>query len=153
VESGLAKETSGLVVSASQALLFTAYFSGGFARRYGVRTVIATAFAGVAAASIGAGIAGTQSPFVAVALLLAGSLAASAIDGVGGIPYLRAVRPHERQRMTAVYRTFIECSELIPSFIFAFALMWLQIGSVFVILGVWLAVVSAVVWRYLPRTM
>ena len=80
-------------------------------------------------------------------------LAASALDGVGGIPFLRAVRPHERQRMTSVYRTFIDFSELIPSFIFAIALMWFPIGSVFVILGLWLAVAGALSWRYLPRSL
>ena len=72
---------------------------------------------------------------------------------MGGIPFLRAVRPHERQRMMPVYRTFLDLSDLLPSFIFAFTLMWLEIGSVFVILGVWLAIVGALAWRYLPRAM
>ncbi|MBI2719901.1 MAG: MFS transporter [Rhizobiales bacterium] len=153
VESGLGKGVSGLVISASQALLLSAYLSGRIARRHGVRKVVAGSFALAALASVGAGLAGTHAPYVAIALLLAGSLAASALDGVGGIPYLRAVRAHERQQMSAVYRTFIDFSELIPSLVFAFALMWLPIGAVFVILGMGLAVTGAIAWRYLPRSL
>ncbi len=153
VESGLAKNVGGLVISASQALLVTAWLSGYFARRLGVRKVIAAAFFLSAAATADAGLAGTHFPYVAIALLLVASVAAAALDGVGGIPFLRAVRPHERQRMMPVYRTSLDLSDLLPSFIFAFTLMWLEIGSVFVILGVWLAIVGALAWRYLPRAM
>ena len=153
VESGLGKGVSGVVISASQLVLLSAYLSGRVARRYGVRKVIAGAFMLAALAALGAGLAGTHAPYVAIGLLLTGSLAASALDGVGGIPYLRAVRPHERQRMTPVYRTYIDFSELIPSFIFAFALMWLPIGAVFVILAGGLAIVGAISWRYLPRSL
>ena len=104
-------------------------------------------------ASLGAGLAGTASPYVAIGCLLLGSVAASALDGVGGIPFLRAVRHHERQQMAAVYRTYIDCSELIPAFVFAFALLWLPIGMVFVILSLALAVIGWISWRYrLART-
>ncbi|MFT3986683.1 MFS transporter [Aestuariivirga sp.] len=151
VEGGIPKSVTGLVISASQALLFTAYISGWIARRKGLRTVIAGAFVIAALASIAAGLAGTHLPWLAVGLLLVGTVASSAIDGVGAIPFMRAVKPHERQRMTAVYRTFIDFSELIPSFIFAFALMWLPIGATFVILGIWLLICSVISWRYLPR--
>ncbi len=153
VESGLGKGMSGLVISASQALLLAAYWSGSLARRYGVRTVLAGSFCLASVASLGAGIAGTDAPYVAIVLLLVGALAGSALDGVGGIPFLRAVRPHERQRMTAVYRTSIEFSDLIPPFIFAFALLRFEIGVVFVVLGLWLGVMGFVTWRYLPRSL
>ena len=119
----------------------------------GVRVVLALAFAVTALSSLAAGVAGTAAPYAAMALLLIGSLAASAIDGVGGIPFLRAVRHHERQKMAAVYRTYIDCSELIPAFVFAIALLWLPIGAVFVILSGWLAAVGYVAWRYLPKSL
>jgi MFS family permease len=153
VESGLGKGVSGLVISASQALLLVAYWSGSLARRHGVRMVLASSFWLASVGAIGAGLAGTHAPYVAIALLLAAGVAGSALDGVGGIPFLRAVRSHERQRMTAVYRTSIEFSELIPSFIFVFALLWFEIGVVFVILGLWLGVMGFLTWRYLPRSM
>lgn len=153
VESGLDKTTGGLMISASQAVLVAAWLSGRLARQYGVRSVIAGAFAVSCIASLAAGLAGTSAPFVAIGCLLAGSIGASALDGVGGIPFLRAVRHHERQRMTAVYRTYIDFSELIPSFLFAFALLWLPIGAVFVILSVMLGLVGLVSWRFLPRSL
>ena len=153
VESGLDKTTSGLMISASQAVLLAAWLSGHMARAYGVRKVIAWSFGLCCIASFLAGMAGTASPFVAIACLLTGSIGASALDGVGGIPFLRAVRHHERQRMTAVYRTNIDFSELIPSFMFAFALLWLPIGAVFIILSVVVGLIGLVSWRYLPRSM
>lgn len=153
VESGLGKNIGGLMISASQAMLLTAYLSGRVAQRYGVRVVITGAFILACIASIFAGIAGTGAPYLAIAFMLLGSVAASALDGVGGIPFLRAVRHHERQQMTAVYRTYIDLSELIPSFIFAFTLLWFDIGTVFIILGLCLALVGLMSWRFLPRSL
>jgi len=153
VEAGLPKTVGGLMISASQVVLLTAWLSGRFAIRFGVRTVIAAAFVVCAVTSLAAGIAGTAAPYVVIACLLAGSVAASALDGVGGIPFLRAVRHRERPEMAAVYRTYIDCSELIPAFIFAFALLFFPIGIVFVILAVALAVIAWVSWRYLPRSL
>ena len=106
-----------------------------------------------ALASLGAGVAGTGQPYAAITFLLLGSLAASALDGVGGIPFLRSVRHFERQRMTAVYRTFLDFSELIPAFLFSLALMWLPLGSVFVILAIGLLIIGGLSWRFLPRSM
>ncbi|WP_421694953.1 MFS transporter [Aestuariivirga sp.] len=153
VEAGLDKRVGGFMISASQALLFTAWIAGRFAQRYGVRSVLACAFALCAAASLGAGLAGTASPYLAIGFLLLGSVSASAIDGVGGIPFLRAVRHHERQQMAAVYRTYIDCSELIPAFVFAIALLWFPIGAVFVILSAALAAAGFVAWRHLPKSL
>jgi MFS family permease len=153
VESGLGKVAGGWLISLSQVVLVTAYIFGRIAQRIGVRKVIAGSFAAGAAFSLGAGIAGTSLPLLAAAFLLAGSVAASALDGVGGIPFLRAVRDRERAEMTAVYRTYIDLSELLPSFVFALALAFFPIGIVFVILGVLLAAIGAVAWRHLPRSM
>ncbi len=153
VESGLPKNVGGVMISASQAVLLSAWFSGKLARQYGVRSVIAASFALASVASVAAGIAGTSAPYVAIGFLLLGSLAASWLDGVGGIPFLRAVRHRERQQMTAVYRSYIDFSELIPSFIFAFVLLWMPIGTVFIILGFALAGLGILSWRHLPRSL
>ena len=153
VEAGLDKRVGVFMISASQILLVTAWFAGRFARRYGVRPVLVVAFAICACASLGAGLSGTASPYVAMGFLLAGSVSASAIDGIGSIPFLRAVRHRERQKMAAVYRTYIDCSELIPAFVFAIALLWLPIGAVFVILSGALAAVGFVTWRFLPKSL
>jgi hypothetical protein len=153
VEAGLPKTYGGLLISGSQALLLSAYLFGRIAEVHGVRVVVALAFAVGSVVSIGAGVAGIDQPYVASGLLLIGALAAAALDGVGGIPFLRAVKPHERQRMTPIYRTYIDFSELIPAFLFSLALLQLGIGVVFVIMGLGLAVIGVLSWRYLPRSM
>lgn len=153
VESGLGKTVGGIMISVSQALLLSAWLSGRIARVRGVRAVIAGAFLMCCAASVAAGVAGIHAPYAAILFLLMGSVAASALDGVGGIPFLRAVRFHERQQMTAVYRTYIDFSELIPSFVFAFVLLRFEIGTVFIIMGTSLAIIGLLAWRYLPRSL
>lgn len=153
VEAGLGKTAGGVMISASQVLLLSAWVSGRIAQVWGVRAVIVGSFALCAAASLAAGLAGTSLPYVAIGCLLLGSVAASALDGVGGIPFLRAVRHRERQQMAAVYRTYIDFSDLLPAFVFAFALLWLPIGMVFVILSAALAAIGWISWRYLPRSL
>lgn len=153
VEFGLPKTYGGLLISGSQVLLLSAYLFGRVAQVHGVRIVVALAFAIGSIVSIAAGVAGVNQPYLASGLLLIGALAAAALDGVGGIPFMRAVKPHERQRMTPVYRTYIDFSELIPAFLFSLALLQFGIGVVFVIMGAGLAVIGALSWRYLPRSM
>jgi MFS family permease len=153
IEGGLGKQAGGLIVSASQIFLLSAFVFGALAKQIGVRGVISLCFTVISATSIAAGLFGPQAPVAAAILLLIGALFASGIDSVGGIPYLRAVRPLERQGMTAVYRTFIEFSELVPGFIFAFALSYFDIGIVFIILGICLSSLALLVWAYLPKSM
>ena len=153
IEGKLGKEAGGLLISAGNLVLCTAYLFGKLSERIGVRKVIAGAFTGGALLSFGAGLAGTPMPLLAAILLFAGAVCASALDGVGGIPFLRAVRAHERPQMTGVYRTYIDLSDLIPSFIFSFALLVFPLGSVFCILGIALAIIGSIAWRYLPRSM
>jgi MFS family permease len=153
VESGVGKQVGGLMISASQGLLLCAYLFGRLAHRFGVRSVIGWCFLLMAISSVAAGVAGKEQPYLAMAFLLVGAFAASGLDGVGGIPFLRAVRPHERQRMAAVYRTFIDFSDLVPAMIFAVALSYFEIGIVFIILGGSLTIMGAIAFRYLPRSL
>lgn len=153
IEGNLGKEASGLLISLSQLGLISAYFAGRVAERVGVRKVISGAYAVGAVSVIIAGYAGTGAPVVAAVFLLIGAIANSVLDGVGGIPYLRSVRAFERAQMTGVYRSYVDLSDLLPSLIYSVVLLALPLGSVFCILGVWLAVVGFLAWRYLPRSM
>jgi MFS family permease len=153
IEGGLGKEASGILISLSQLVLCTAYLFGKLSERIGVRKVIVWAYAVAAIAMLAAGYAGVGSPILAAAFLLIGAVANSGLDGVGGIPYLRSVRAHERPQMTGVYRSYIDLSDLIPSFIYSFVLLAFPLGTVFYILGVAMAVIGFVAWRYLPHSM
>ena len=112
VESNVGKQAGGLMISASQALLLFAYVFGRLARKFGVRAIISLCFQMMALAVNRRRDRRKEHPYIAMFFLLFGAFAASGLDGVGGIPFLRAVRTHERQRMAAVYRTYIDFSDL-----------------------------------------
>ena len=152
IEGGLSKQYGGAIISLSQLFLLAAFIYGPLAKRRGLRLILACCFGVIALASFAAGIIGTNAPQLAAALLLVGALAASGIDSIGGIPFLRAVRFHERQRMAAVYRTFIEMSELLPSVVYAVVLRYYDVSIVFILLGLSISLMSALVWRYLPKS-
>jgi MFS family permease len=153
INAGMGGEAGGLLISVGNMALITAVAFGRLAQKVGVRLVIAGAMAVVAIASTLAGLAGTAFPWVAGGLLLVGAVAGAALDGVGGIPFLRAVRARERAEMAGVYRTFIDMSELIPTLVYSVALLVLPLGAVFALLGLWLALVAALSWIYLPKSL
>jgi MFS family permease len=153
IEGGLSKKAGGLLISVSQIMLVTAVFFGWIARRTGVRPVITTSFLGMAVFITAAGVSGTSYPYITIALLLVSAFFATGLDGVGAIPFLRAVRSHERPRMTPVYRSFIELSELIPGFIYAFLLLYFPTQATFVVLGLSMLIAAWLAWTYLPKSM
>lgn len=153
IEAGLSKTQGGYVISGSQILLPLAMLSGYIARRVGVRMVIAQAFALISVASICAGLFGAHVPIVTIIFLLIGALGATALDGVGAIPYMRAVKPRERREMTSVYRTFIEISDMLPGIVFALVLSVFPTQTVFVIVGLLSILMSFITWRHLPKSL
>jgi hypothetical protein len=55
--------------------------------------------------------------------------------------------------MTAVYRTYLDFSDLAPSFIYAILLTWFGLGSVFASLSLLMFLGAILAWRFLPRRM
>jgi MFS family permease len=153
IEGGLSKKAGGVLISVSQIMLVSAVFFGWVARKTGVRPVITTSFLGMAIFITAAGLIGTSHPYITIALLLVSAFFATGLDGVGAIPFLRAVRSHERPRMTPVYRSFIELSELIPGFIYAFLLLYFPTQATFVVLGLSMLIAAWLAWTYLPKSM
>jgi hypothetical protein len=153
IEGGLAKATAGLMISASQLTLPLSLIHGNLARRFGVRMVVASCFAGMALSCVVAGLFGKTSVWSAVVCLLLAAVCASGLDGVGGVPFYRAVKQRERQRMTSVYRTFFEFAELIPGFVFMILLLRFEIGIVFIVIGVLSGFLAMVTWKHLPKSM
>jgi MFS family permease len=153
LRGGESKQFAGFVISASQLMLFLSLLFGRGAKKYGVRSVVTFCLTGTATLSFLVVLAGEIHPYVTAFMLLAAAMFCTGLDAVGGIPFLRAVKPHERQKMTAVYRTFIELSDLLPGIIYALALSFFDVPIVFSLMGALLFVIAGVSWQFLPKSM
>lgn len=153
VITGQGELAGGLLVSAGNGLLFMAIYWGRAGRRYGARRTITLAFFAMAATLLAAGAVGEAVPLLTAALLLGGALFTIALDALGSTVFMRAVHPYERAQMAAVYRTYLDFSELTPPMIYSVVLAFFGLGSVFATLGVLALFCGAISWRYLPKAM
>ncbi len=153
VEGGLGVTEAGYVISASQLMLPLSLLYGRIARHAGVRPVVAVCFAAVALLSLLTGLLGSTHITLAIACLLLASFCATGLDGVGGVPFLRAVKPRQRRAMTSVYRTFYESSELLPGVVYSLALLYFDVSFVFVLLSILCFALSVLSWHYLPKSL
>jgi hypothetical protein len=111
--------------------------------------VAAFAFAGLATATIAAVY---PSPGWGFALFGIAGIAVVALDAVGTVPFLRAVRARERVEMTMVFITYGQISQLGPMIVFSVLLSFLELPAVFVATAVLLLWASSVS-RFIPRSM
>lgn len=153
VATGQGELAGGLLVSAGNALLFTALVWGWAGRRFGARNVMAGAFLVLAVMLLFAGLAGEAAPLFAAVFLLGAAFFAIALDALGSTAFMRAVRSFERPQMTAVYRTYLDLSELLPPLAYSVVLAFFGLGAVFVTLALFCAVCGVVTFRYLPKSM
>ena len=153
VVTGQGDLAGGLLVSAGNALLFAAIFWGKAGKRFGVRNVITVAFLCMALSLWAAGAVGEAAPLVTAGLLLVGALFTIAVDALGSTAFMRAVRAYERPQMAAVYRTYLDFSELTPPLVYSVVLAFFGLGSVFATLGCLAAACAIVTWRYLPKSL
>ncbi len=153
VATGQGKLAGGLLVSAGNALLFNAFFWGRAGKRFGARRTMAVCFLAMAGTLFLAGLAGERWPLAAALLLLASAFFCIGLDALGSTAFLRAVRSFERPQMTAVYRTYLDLSELLPPLVYSGVLAFFGLGAVFVTLGLFAIFCGWVTWRYLPRSL
>jgi predicted MFS family arabinose efflux permease len=126
---------------------------GRLALQVGVRRVIVSACLLTGATMLTAALLVRTGASLPVAcLLLVGALWVSALDAVGNIPFLRAVRARERPPMTAVFRTYTDLSDLLPSAVFAVLLSFFGLESVFATTGLSMLAIGLIA-RRLPRAM
>lgn len=151
VVTGQGDLAGGLIVSGGNALLFAALMWGRVGRRFGARRTIAFAFAAMALTLWAAGYCGEARPLAAAAFLLACTFFCVAIDALGSTVFMRAVHVWERPQMTAVYRTYLDLSELTPPLFYSVMLAFFGLGSVFATLGCLAAFCAFLTWHYLPR--
>jgi Major Facilitator Superfamily len=153
VATGQGKLAGGLFSSLGNVMLITSLYWARAAYRFSLRRSIAACFVMCGVLLAIAGYTGTDMPVLTAILLLAGTVFASGLDAMGSTPFLRSVRARERAEMTAVYRTYLDFSDIVPSFVYAVMLTWFGLGSVFASLSVLMFFGSFVVWRHLPRAM
>lgn len=153
VITGQGELAGGLLVSAGNGLLFMAIFWGKAGRRFGARRTITFAFLAMSAMLLSAGLVGETVPLLTGAFLLGGAFFTIALDALGSTVFMRAVHPYERAQMAAVYRTYLDFSELTPPMVYSVVLIFFGLGSVFATLGMLTAVCGIVAWRYLPKSL
>jgi MFS family permease len=151
VYAGYGELAGALVVSLGNAMLFLTPVFGRLGMRHGLRPLLLGAHLGAGTFTIAAGLSFAL-PLAPVLLLLAAALCCAVLDAMGNIPFLRSVRPYERAQMTAVFRTYIDVSELLPPAFYALLLTFFPLPAVFVAAG--LINIALAYWiRYLPRSM
>ena len=123
VEGGLSAAAGGLAVAAGNLTLLNNLFARRWAERHSLRRVLGATFLAAAALTLAAGLLSRGAPAAAGIAMVAGAFFVAIIDGLGPVPFLRAVRVHERAEMTAVYRTYLDASELLPPLAYFFLFM------------------------------
>ena len=125
VQSGFSAEEAALLVSAGnvrQAIILAAVLAG-----------LATAIAGLLA---------WLSPLATVAMMLLCALFAVILDIYGNLPFLRMVRPSERLRMTPVFVTYRDLSDIATPALAGAVLLFFPLPIFFLVLGGGLASLS-----------
>ncbi len=149
LEAGLPEWVAGLFLSAAGSILLISPAIRRLANRVGVRKVILRAFTVSAVSMLALGLIGDPRP-VGLVLWFTAALGAGCIDVLGNIPFMRLVKPRERNAMATVFATWRDVSFLAAPIIAGalllvgpFWLLWLTTGG-FMALGV-------LATTYLPR--
>lgn len=134
IENGLGDKVGGVALSLSNILLFVTPLLLRVATRLSVRRAVQGAFALCAAAFISATLMSSL-PWAVVGLLMAGSVMLVALDTVGGLPFLMAVKPSERTEMAAIYSSFRDVSGILTPGAAWLVLLVAPLQGVFVVTG------------------
>ncbi|MEC9343336.1 MAG: MFS transporter, partial [Pseudomonadota bacterium] len=153
VEGNAGELAGGIAIAAGNAMLLNNLLVTDWARRTSLRFMIALAFFGGAACTVATGMAGSTHAYLAGAAIVAASFFIAMLDGLGPIPFLRAVHAHERAQMTTIYRTYLDASELLPPFAYVFAFRLFGFSGAFWVLAALLAVTGVLCWAFLPKRM
>ncbi|MEX0504573.1 MFS transporter [Alphaproteobacteria bacterium LSUCC0719] len=130
LENGLGPSIGGLLLSLTNSLLFTTPLMLFLLRRLGVKRAIRYGFLLAGVMFSLAGITGNW-PYFAICLLFVGSLAMIFLDICGGLPFLMAVKPSDRNEMSAVYSSFRDVSAIITPGASALVLLVAPLAMVF----------------------
>jgi MFS family permease len=150
VNQGYGQMMAGILVSAGSGLLFFLPLFGQSVRRYGIRRVMVAGFTLSGAFTLLFALA-TPLPWMALTLVLAATLAMVSLDAVSNMPFMLAVRRHERAEMTAVYSTYRDVGEIGAPGVFALLLKFFALPVVFAVTGAAMLGLAALSKRVHPR--
>ncbi|EYD73017.1 MFS transporter [Limimaricola hongkongensis] len=150
IEQGLGDRLGGVMLSVSNALLFTTPLMLRLVQRTSVRFAVRASF-GLAAALFVAAALLSGAPWAALAALMAGSVCLIMLDVCAGLPFLMAVKPSERTEMAAVYASFRDVSGIVTPAVAGLVLMVAPVAGVFAACGAGLAAASAIAAKLHPR--
>ena len=153
VEGGRSATAGALAVAVGNLMLFNNLFTRGWASRHSLRRVLGSAFLAAGALTLVTAGLSLRWPAAAAVAMVGGAFFVAIIDGLGPVPFLRAVRASERPQMTTVYRTYLDASELLPPLAYFVLFMIGGFAAAFGALALLLASVGALTMRYLPRGM
>ena len=153
LENGLGASVGGLLLSLTNSALFITPLMLFLLRRLGVKRAIRSGFL-IAGLLFGlAGVAGVMGnwPYVAIGLLFVGSFAMIFLDICGGLPFLMAVKPSDRNEMSAVYSSFRDVSAIVTPGASAVVLLMAPLSMVFAFGGGLLLVSWMIAGKLNPR--
>ena len=150
IEAGYPEQIGSIILSITNGALFLTPFMLAWMRRRSVRYAVRFGFAGsallFAAAWAAAGV-----PWLALGLLIAASGFLILLDICGGLPYLMAVRAHERTEMSAVYSTYRDVSGILTPGAARLVLFFAPLPAVFGAAALGLGVCYLIAGRLHPR--
>ncbi len=151
VATGLGAETGGLIVSAGASALYTVMLWGWLGRKVGIRYLLIAGYGLTAILTLSIGIAAGH-PWIASALIICAALGTSITDGAGNVPFLRAVHPHERAEMTAVYTTYRDSARVSMPALYSVLLLIFPLPAVFFASGAIMLTLAGFA-GYIPRSL
>ena len=150
IGAGLDEALGGYFVSASTLVLFAGPFLTRFVPMIGVRRLIMCSFFLAAFCLIIAGNLTTKQAYLVLGLLLASTVAASVLDIVGNLPFMRLVKPEERTEMSVVFYTWRDLSFALTPLLGGFIISLGGIEAAFVVLGAMFCLMTGLTFA-LPR--
>ena len=129
-KKGLGDHVGGMATSAANMGLFLSPLMLRWMRKHSVRHAVIVGFLGFSALSLLA-VLFSQIPIMTVLCLTGGAYFLVLLDICGGLPFLMAVKPSERNEMSAVYSTFRDVSGILTPGVAWLVLQFLPLVGLF----------------------
>jgi MFS family permease len=131
--------------------MYTVMLWGWLGRKIGLRRLLTIGFATAGVLTLTVGVVAGW-PLQAAGILIIGAIGISIADGAGNVPFLRAVRAHDRSEMTTVFSTYRDSARLAMPALYSLLLLVFPLSAVFFASG-GIMCGLAVLAGYLPRNL